>query len=138
MKVQKVDIEIPLGRRTLKYRFFEILPAVLSFGAIILMFVLSIFSPFLASVYLLTIITTLLVKAIGIAYRMITGHIQIEKAQKVDWNKRLKDLENAKKMLKKYGSKLKKSIILSNTFKIFTIFQTIMLNFQSLRKLKMR
>ena len=108
MKMQKVDIEIPLGRRTLKYRFFEILPAVLSFGAIILMFVLSIFSPFLASVYLLTIITTLLVKAIGIAYRMITGHIQIEKAQKVDWNKRLKDLENAKKMLKKYGSKIEK------------------------------
>ncbi len=108
MKIQKVDIEIPLGRRTLKYRFFEILPAVLSFGAIILMFVLSIFSPFLASVYLLTIITTLLVKAIGIAYRMITGHIQIEKAQKVDWNKRLKDLENTKKMLKKYGSKIEK------------------------------
>ena len=108
MKVQKVDIEIPLGRRTLKYRFFEILPAVLSFGAIILMFVLSIFSPFLASVYLLTIITTLLVKAIGIAYRMITGHIQIEKAQKVNWNERLKDLENAKKMLKKYGFKTKK------------------------------
>lgn len=101
MKKQKIDIEIPLGKRTLKYRFFEILPAFLSFGAIILMFILSFFSPFLASVYLLTIITTLLVKAIGIAYRMITGHIQIEKAQKVDWNKRLTELENPKKALEK-------------------------------------
>ena len=96
---KKIDIEIPLGKRTFKYRFFEILPAFLSFGAIILMFILSAFSPFLASLYLLTIITTLLVKAIGIAYRMITGHFQIEKAQKVDWNKRLNDLENAEKSL---------------------------------------
>ena len=96
---KRVDIEIPLGRRTFKYRFFEILPASLSFGAIILMFILSAFSPFLASLYLLTIITTLLVKAIGIAYRMITGHLQIEKAQKVDWNKRLNELENAEKSL---------------------------------------
>ena len=96
---KRVDIEIPLGRRTFKYRFFEILPASLSFGAIILMFILSAFSPFLASLYLLTIITTLLVKAIGIAYRMITGHLQIEKAQKVDWNKRLNELENAGKSL---------------------------------------
>ena len=96
---KKVDIEIPLGKRTFKYRFFEILPAFFSFGAIILMFILSAFSPFLASLYLLTIITTLLVKAIGIAYRMITGHLQIEKAQKVDWNKRLNELENAEKSL---------------------------------------
>ena len=95
----KIDIEIPLGKRTFKYRFFEILPAFLSFGAIILMFLLSFFSPFLASLYLLTIITTLFVKAIGIAYRMITGHFQIEKAQKVDWNKRLEDFENAEKSL---------------------------------------
>jgi len=95
----KKDIEIPLGKRTFKYRFFEILPAFLSFGAIILMFLLSFFSPFLASLYLLTIITTLFVKAIGIAYRMITGHFQIEKAQKVDWNKRLEDFENAEKSL---------------------------------------
>ena len=96
---KKVDIEISLGKRTFKYRFFEILPAFLSFGAIILMFILSAFSPFLASLYLLTIITTLLVKAIGIAYRMITGHLQIEKAQKVDWSKRLNELENAEKSL---------------------------------------
>ena len=95
----KIDIEIPLGKRTFKYRFFEILPAFLSFGAIILMFLLSFFSPFLASLYLLTIITTLFVKAIGIAYRMMTGHLQIEKAQKVDWNKRLEDLDNAEKSL---------------------------------------
>ena len=95
----KIDIEIPLGKRTFKYRFFEILPDFLSFGAIILMFLLSFFSPFLASLYLLTIITTLFVKAIGIAYRMMTGHLQIEKAQKVDWNKRLNELENAEKSL---------------------------------------
>ena len=108
MNKQKIDIEIPLGKRTVKYRFFEILPAVLSFGAIILMFILSAVSPFLASVYLLTIIVSLLVKAIGIAFRMITGYQQIRAAQKVNWNERLNDLENPKKSFEKlHGKKIK-------------------------------
>ena len=67
------NIEIPQGKRTKFYRFFEILPAFLSYGAIVLMIVLSIFSPFLASVYLILIVATLLVKAIGVAYRTFGG-----------------------------------------------------------------
>ena len=39
------DIEIPLGKRTKLYRFFEILPGAISIGAILLLIVLSIFSP---------------------------------------------------------------------------------------------
>jgi len=41
------DLELPMGKRTAKYRFFEILPGVLSYGMIILLFVLSIVSPVL-------------------------------------------------------------------------------------------
>ena len=48
-----MDLEIPLGKRTKKYRFFEILPGFFSYGAIILLIVLSIFNPLLASIYLL-------------------------------------------------------------------------------------
>lgn len=108
MNKRKIDIEIPLGKRTVKYRFFEILPAVLSFGAIILMFILSAVSPFLASVYLLTVIVSLLVKAIGIAFRMITGYQQIRAAQKVNWNEKLNDFENPKKSYEKlHGKKIK-------------------------------
>ena len=40
------------------------------------------------------VIITLIVKAAGIAYRTIGGRNQLEKAQRVDWNGRLADLEN--------------------------------------------
>ena len=90
------NIEIPQGKRTKFYRFFEILPAFLSYGAIVLMVVLSIFSPFLASVYLILIIVTLLIKAIGVAYRTFGGYRKMNKALEVDWRARLDDLENPK------------------------------------------
>lgn len=89
-----IDIEIPLGKRTRSYRFFEMLPAILSYGALILLVVLSFFSPLLAAVYLMLVIVTLLVKAVGIAYHTIQGRNNLERAQKIDWRERLKDFEN--------------------------------------------
>lgn len=88
-----IDLEIPLGKRTPKYRFFEMLPAILSYGAFVLLIVLSLLSPILAAVYLLIVIVTLLVKAVGIAFHMIIGNRRLESAQKVDWHSRLEDLE---------------------------------------------
>ena len=88
-----IDLEIPIGKRTLKYRLFEMLPATLSYGAFVLLVVLSLTSPTLAAVYLLLVIVTLLVKAFGIAIHMILGHKKLEAAQKVDWHARLADLE---------------------------------------------
>jgi len=91
-----MDIEIPLGKRTKKYRFLEMLPGLLSYGAIILLIVLSILSPVLASIYLLSIILAAFVKAVAISYRVITGYGNMEKASRVDWNGRLSDLEDPK------------------------------------------
>jgi len=89
-----IDLEIPLGKRTKAYRFFEMVPALLSWGALILLIVLSLVSPLLAAVYLMLIIVTLLVKAVGIAYHTIGGRNNLEKAQKLNWRERLEDLEN--------------------------------------------
>ena len=89
-----IDLEIPLGRRTLKYRLFEMLPATLSYGALILLVVLSLLSPTLAAIYLLLVIVTLLVKAVGIAIHTIQGRNRLEIAEKVNWHARLADLEN--------------------------------------------
>lgn len=88
------DIEIPVGKRKIQYRLFEMLPAFLSYGALILLVVLSLISPTLAAVYLLVIIVTLLVKAVGIALHTIQGHNMLVAAQKVNWNRRLSDLED--------------------------------------------
>ena len=91
-----IDLEIPLGRRTKFYRFFEMVPALLSYGMIILLIVLSLVSPFLAAIYLLLIIITVLVKAIGIAVHTIGGRNRLEKAQRVNWRERLEQLEDPK------------------------------------------
>lgn len=91
-----MDIEIPLGKRTKKYRFFEILPGLLSYGAIILLILLSIVNPVLASIYLLTIILVAFVKTIAISYRVVSGHRNMERASRVDWSRRLMDLESPK------------------------------------------
>ena len=89
-----IDLEIPIGKRTIKYRLFEMLPAFLSYGAFVLLVLLSLINPTLAAIYLLVVIITLLVKSVGIAFRTIQGRNRIESAQKVDWHSRLADLED--------------------------------------------
>lgn len=89
------DLEIPLGKRTKAYRFFEMLPGLLSYGAIILLIILSVIEPLYAAIYLMLVIITTLVKAIGIAYHTIQGHRNLVAAQKVDWSSRLTDIEAA-------------------------------------------
>ena len=91
-----IDLELPLGKRTRQYRFFEMLPAILSYGMLILLVVLSIFSPLLAAIYLLFVIITVLVKAVGIAIHTIQGRNRLDRAQKVDWKQRLLQLESPK------------------------------------------
>lgn len=88
------DLEIPLGKRTRLYRAFEIIPAVLSYGMIILLVVLSIISPLLAAVYLLLLIITMVAKAAGIAIDSVTGHRRLTYAQSIDWTDRLAQLED--------------------------------------------
>lgn len=88
-----IDLELPLGKRSAKYRFFEMLPGLLSYGAFILLIVLSLVSPLLAAIYLLLVVITLIVKAIGIAYHMLLGRSRLEKAQKINWKERLDDFD---------------------------------------------
>ena len=77
------SLEIPLGKRTPKYRFLEILPGAISYIGVILLFVLSFFSPILGAIYLIAVISTTLVKAAGIAYRTYGGFNTMKMAEKV-------------------------------------------------------
>ncbi len=87
-------IEIPFGKRKPLYRFFEILPGALSFGMVILLFVLSAISPILGTVYLLILISVTLIKAIGTAFRTIQGHKTLEASMRVNWHERYEDLKH--------------------------------------------
>ncbi len=88
------NLEIPQGKRTPFYRFLEVLPGLISYGAIILLFVLSWLNPVIGSIYLFIIIASTLVKAISVAYRTIQGYGVLKRAERVDWRKRLEDLEH--------------------------------------------
>ncbi len=102
------SVELPQGKRTLKYRFFEILPFVLSVLMVVLLPVFSAISPVLGSVYLLLIVIMNLVKAVGISYRMIQGQKLVKQSVKVNWIQRIKELEdpeNSLKALKKWNVK---------------------------------
>ena len=55
---------------------------------------MSIVSPFWASIYLLTIVATLLIKAISMAFRIIMGHKNLARATKLNWDRMLNHLQN--------------------------------------------
>jgi len=103
------NLEIPLGKkRTKSYRFFEMLPAILSYGTIIALIILSFVSPLLAAIYLLILIMTLLVKAIGIGVDTVGGHQRLKKAQSINWQARLQQLEDPAVSFKAETSALSK------------------------------
>ena len=91
-----IDLELPTGPRTRSYRFFEMLPALLSYGALLLLVILSLVSPLAAATYLLLMIITMVVKAVGIATHTIVGRNTFERAQRIDWRDRLADFEDPK------------------------------------------
>lgn len=88
------NLEIPQGKRTRFYRFFEILPGFVSYFCIVMLFVLSLINPVLGAVYLFFIVSVTLVKAFAVAYRTVQGFNVVQRACKVDWRKRMEDLEN--------------------------------------------
>ena len=96
------DIELPLGKRTRRYRFFEILPGALSYTIVLLLVVLSLVSPVLGAIYLLIIITITLIKAIGVAVRTLQGYNTVKRAMKVDWHKRFDELRHPHEAYEKH------------------------------------
>lgn len=96
------DLEIPIGKRTRFYRFFEILPAILSYSIILMPILLSLINPLLGAVFVIVFLIVWFVKAIGMWIRSIQGYNMLERAQRIDWLDRLKDLENPSESLRRW------------------------------------
>ena len=97
------NLELPLGKRTKFYRFFEMVPAIISYGAFALLIVLSLVSPLLAAIYLMLVIIALLVRAAGIVYHTLMGHNRLVKSQRVNWAHRLAELETPEEAYEKHS-----------------------------------
>lgn len=93
------DIEIPVGKRSFWYRFFEIIPAVLSYGILVMPILLSLINPIWGALFVILFVITWLVKAIGISFRTIQGYGRMERAKKTDWRQYLLDLEHPEQAL---------------------------------------
>lgn len=100
-----IDLELPLGKRTKMYRFFEMVPAIISYGAFALLIVLSLVSPLLAAIYLMAVIIVLLVRATGIVYHTIMGHRRLVKSQAIHWAHRLGELEDPAAAFEKHKNR---------------------------------
>ena len=101
------DIEIPLGKRTGLYRFLEMLPALTSYSLLLLPVILSLVSPFLASVFIIGYIILWFVKAIVMVRHTIYGYRAMHLVQGVDWSQRLTDLEDVSAALARPPAKPK-------------------------------
>ncbi|MBR6097694.1 glycosyltransferase family 2 protein [Candidatus Saccharibacteria bacterium] len=87
-------IEIPVGKRTFRYRFFEIFPGLVSIGIMVLLVVLSAWTPIAGSIFLLVIVIGSVVKAIGVMFRTVQGYKTVKAGCAIDWRKRMIDLED--------------------------------------------
>lgn len=91
------DIEIPdKSERRGHYRFFEVLPWVLSVSSLLLLVLLSIVNTTLAAFFVLLYIFIYLTRAIAVAIRSLHGFSTMRRNQKLDWQALLDELEAGK------------------------------------------
>lgn len=88
------QIEIPyVAERGRRYRFFEMLPGLLTWGILILPFVLALVAPLLAVLFVVAYLMLWFAKSLGLNVRALQGYRQITMQQKLPWNEMLADLK---------------------------------------------
>ena len=91
------DIEIPyVKNRGRRYRFFEILPGMLSWSILALPFILSFFSPTAATFFILGYLLLWFTKAIGLNIRSVQGYRNLQLNQRLPWAQMLEELSSGK------------------------------------------
>lgn len=90
MKVQDLEIPYPENRHGL-YRFFEIVPGLLSLLILLTPIILSRYFVSAAAWFVITYVLILLIRASAMSARVIEGYSKVKKARKIDWEDLLKD-----------------------------------------------
>ncbi len=91
------DIEIPFARdRKGHYRFFERLPAILSYSLLAMPFILSLINVFVAAFCVLLYMMVYVVRGLGVAVRGTQAFRVLRRYQKFDWALMLAELSAGK------------------------------------------
>lgn len=93
MRLQDIEIPHPNERGRI-YRFFEILPGLLSLLIFLIPVMLSIFFVTAAAYFIIAYVLILLIRGAAMSIRVIEGYGNVKKAKKVDWESLLKDFYN--------------------------------------------
>lgn len=89
------QIEIPLrNEKTRVYRFYEMLPGLLSWSILILPVVLSLINASITAVIIIAYFLLWFVRAIGLNVRVLQGYKAMQQNQKFDWIQMNDDLEH--------------------------------------------
>ena len=89
------DIEIPLQKdKTKAYRFFEVLPGMLSWFFLFLPFILSFIDVNIAVVFILGYLLLWFVRSIGIDIRAFQGYKIMKLHKQLDWSSMLDELQS--------------------------------------------
>lgn len=91
------SIEIPYQEdKGKRYRFFEMLPGLLSWSILVLPFVLSLVNPTLCVLLIITYLLLWFVKSAGLTVRSLQGYKVIQGQMKLPWPQMLQELESHK------------------------------------------
>ncbi|MDX1765940.1 MAG: hypothetical protein R3313_03220 [Candidatus Saccharimonadales bacterium] len=96
------ELEIPVGKRSRRYRFFEILPGLTSWLVILLPVVLSFINPTMAAYFVIAFMSWWLLRAISLAIRVLQGYRKLQRYLAVDWKQKLENLEDLDHSLHHY------------------------------------
>lgn len=91
------NIEIPyVEERGKRYRFFEMLPGLTTWGILALPFVLAFVSPHASVFFVIAYILLWFVKAVGLNIRAIQGYRLMSQHQKLPWPQMLEEMKTGK------------------------------------------
>lgn len=91
------NIEIPhIEDRGKRYRFFEILPGMLSWTILAMPFVLAILAPAASAGFIIAYLLLWLAKVTGMNVRALQGHRTVQKSMKLPWGQFVDDVQKRK------------------------------------------
>ncbi len=112
MAVFAKELEIPVGKRKFKYRFFEILPGTISWFILFLPIILTLIDKTsrLAGGFILFFMMSWFYRSVGIAFRTIQGYTRMKESARVPWLQWLDDLEKPEKAVERLNTETKNSL----------------------------